>query len=336
MLCLASYRKTSPDKVVLQKMVYWDSVLACSHGTLGSDLIRPPKQSRAGPVCYFSGRPPRRTWVLQDVALMALWAMLSLERNGHVLQVTVWLKWHLAGRCKSQLGRGWKAEAKPKSDLYSQWYSRKLGRIWPLISKIWVAKYFWFLWESQSSCVSEARSWFGRDISKGLLVSCFSQLWYVVWTYSPLEVLSFHFLLSSDLPGGFDAISGNLLLKTTTSIMMTLLALTWLWLWTPLRCLNSLLVPFETPSGMWDICIGWQIWQSVYRKTHFLLGWQLVGRKMNCTLYVHWLWYKLTDVVHVASLAAGCPDCKLHPTPFFPSAKSRKDPVCWQILPYFL
>lgn len=125
MLCLASYGKTSPDKVVLQKMVYWDSVLACSHGTLGSDLIRPPKQSRAGPVCYFSGRPPRRTWVLQDVVLVVLWAMLSLERNECILQATVGLKWHC---CREvQIPAGPRMKAKPKSDLYSQWYSRKLG-----------------------------------------------------------------------------------------------------------------------------------------------------------------------------------------------------------------
>lgn len=47
-------------------MVYWDRALACSHGPLGSDVIRPPEESRVGPVCSFGGRPPRRTWVLQD------------------------------------------------------------------------------------------------------------------------------------------------------------------------------------------------------------------------------------------------------------------------------
>lgn len=228
MLCLASYGKTSPDKVVLQKMVYWDSVLACSHGTLGSDLIRPPKQSRAGPVCYFSGRPPRRTWVLQDVVLVVLWAMLSLERNECILQATVGLKWHCCREVQIPAGPRMKGRSKTKIRSVFSMVFKEAGRNWPLISKIWVSKCFWFLWESQSNCVSEVYRWFGRDISKGLLVSCFSQLWYVVWTYSPLEVLSFHFLLSSDLPGGFDAISGNLLLKTTTSIMMTLLALTWL------------------------------------------------------------------------------------------------------------
>lgn len=96
-------------------MVYWDSVLACSHGTLGSDLIRPPKQSRAGPVCYFTGRPPRRTRVLQDVALMALWAMLSLERNGHVLQVR--LKWQ---RCREvQIPAGPRVKGRSKTKIRS-------------------------------------------------------------------------------------------------------------------------------------------------------------------------------------------------------------------------
>lgn len=87
-------------------MVYWDSILACSHGTLGSDLIRPPKQSRVGPVCYFSGRPPRRTWVLQDLVSIVLWAMISLERNEPALQATVLLKQHHFGRRKAQLNSG--------------------------------------------------------------------------------------------------------------------------------------------------------------------------------------------------------------------------------------
>lgn len=79
-------------------------------GTVGSDFISPPKQSRVGPVCCFSGRPLRRTWVLQDMVSSVLWVMLSLERNEPILQAAVLLKQHHWGRCKAQLNWGWKAD----------------------------------------------------------------------------------------------------------------------------------------------------------------------------------------------------------------------------------
>lgn len=48
-----------------------------------------------------------------------------------------------------------KDESKTKIRSVFSMVFKEAGRNWPLISKIWVSKCFWFLWESQSNCVSE-------------------------------------------------------------------------------------------------------------------------------------------------------------------------------------
>lgn len=93
--------------------------------------------------------------MLQDVVLIVLNMMLSLERNEPIPWATVLLKWHHFREMQIPVEPKMKSRT-TKSDPYSQWYSRKLGRNWPLISKeISVAKYCLFLWESQSNCVFE-------------------------------------------------------------------------------------------------------------------------------------------------------------------------------------